>query len=75
MQLAATKSLAAGAAKYPLTASALLDTLRRLRDGTLFSAPRKMPLCPAGIACFFVCALHCAPAPLASAFIVFHTYL
>ena len=37
-------------------------TLRLLRNGTLLTAPRKMPLCPVGIACFFVCAVRCAPA-------------
>ena len=40
-------------------------TLLALRDGTLLTAPRKMPLTSS--ACFFVCAVRCAPAPGRSA--------
>ena len=52
--------------------SALLPvTLRILRNGPLLTAPPKMPLCPAGIACFSVCAVRCGPAPGCSALLCF----
>ena len=46
--------------------SASLVTLHTLRDGTLRTAPPKMP--PAVPACFSVCAVCCAPAPGAQRF-------
>ena len=45
------------------TARALKVIMPRLfATRSLLSAARKMPLCPVGIACFFVCADRCAAA-------------
>ena len=37
--------------------------LRRLRDGTLLAAPRKIRFALRAYACFFVCTARCVPAP------------